>query len=104
MLEHAVFLHLARGLRPLYYFLTRQRREVDFYVTGKPAQLIQVTWDLKDAATKERELRALKEAMEETGLERGLILTFADEETITTEGKRIDVMPVSKWILEEWKA
>ena len=55
-------------------------------------------------AVREREILGLMEALEEYGLEEGLILTMDDEEVLKIEGKdgkkRIIVKSVWKWMLE----
>ena len=62
------------------------------------------SYSLGSQAVREREILGLMEAMEEYGLEEGLILTLDDEEVLKIEGKdgmkKIVVKPVWKWMLE----
>ncbi len=44
--------------------------------------LIQVSWRLEDNKTRQREIRALSQAMEETDTNQGTILTYNEEETL----------------------
>jgi predicted AAA+ superfamily ATPase len=103
MLENAVYLHLVAKRHELYYYRTKNRKEVDFFIKEKtkPKVLIQVAWSLDSAETKKRELDGLMDAMDETGLEEGFILTYNEEETIKEEGKIIHILPAYKWLLED---
>ena len=99
MLENLVYLGLRRqGLAPEYYF-TRSGLEVDFVLPesrDKQCRLIQVCWTLKDPNTRARELAALREAMSELRLHRGLILTWMEEDASLPD---IGVQPVWKWLV-----
>jgi len=98
-LENLVYMHLRRrGFKPDYY-QTREGREVDFIldrVDGSRERLIQVCWEIKDESTRERETGALLQAMDELGQERGLIVTWLDEES---PDERIKVIPAWQWLL-----
>ena len=71
LLENLVFIELVRrGFDPgfnLFYFVTQSGYEVDFLTRtdGKTDQLIQVTWRMSDAKTREREIRSLLGAAQE---------------------------------------
>lgn len=74
--ENLVYLDLRRAGHEIYYYLTQNRKEIDFLTrdrTGK-LQLFQVCWDMEDKATYEREFNALNEAQEELKIT-GLIIT-----------------------------
>ena len=96
LLENLVYLELRRqGLAPDYY-LTASRLEVDFILPESRehrSRLIQVCWSLKDPATRARELTALRAAMSELGLPRGLILTWMEEDDSLPD---VTVQPVWK--------
>jgi predicted AAA+ superfamily ATPase len=98
MLENLVFLELKRRNLELYYH--RARQECDFIVTEneRPVEAIQVTMLLN--GNREREYGGLLEALEAYGLEKGLILTEAEEFEETIKGKQIIVRPIWKWLLE----
>lgn len=98
LLENFVFLELKRRNLELYYH--RGRQECDFIVTEreKPVAAIQVTVALN--ANREREYGGLLEALEVYGLEKGLILTEAEEFEEIFQGKTIIVKPIWKWLLE----
>ena len=97
LLENLVYLHLRRqGLTPEYY-ITDSGAEVDFVLqTGARPQLIQVCWSLDDADTRQRELRALRQAMQELRSPTGTIVTWMDE--IGEEGG-VAIVPAWKWLL-----
>ena len=86
---------------PVERYKTRSGREVDFLVTDSAGRqnLVQVAADLTDAGTRSRELAALEEAMAECGLDRAVIVTLDQEETLTTARGRIAVTPAWQWLL-----
>lgn len=63
-------------------------------------RLIQVTWNMTDESTREREIAGILKASSATGCDSLLILTNGEEATFIGEGKQIDVMPVWKWLLQ----
>ena len=65
-------------------------------------RLIQVTESMEDKKTEQRELRALWEALDETGLEEGLLLVGSGHETIyENNGRRIVQASAWKWLLDD---
>lgn len=65
--ENLVYLDLRRAGHEVYYYLTNNRKEVDFLsrdLYGK-LYLFQVCWNMDDAETRQREMTALKEAEQE---------------------------------------
>lgn len=67
LFENLIYLDLRRRGHQVYYYLTEERYEVDFFSidrAGKP-KLYQVVWDMTDKSVIEREERALKAAMSE---------------------------------------
>lgn len=63
-------------------------------------QLIQVSVDISQPETKQREVRALLKAMKHFGITDGLIQTNDSEEVIQDNGFEIVVKPVWKWLLD----
>lgn len=107
-LETAVYLELRRRAEDsreghISYYLTRSRREVDFVVgtpeEGHVASLVQVSADLRNADTRHREIRALEEAMGETGTKTGLVVTLHETGTEKTANGIIHIVPAWMWLL-----
>ena len=101
LLENLVFLKLKRRGKELYYYKTANGLEVDFVwrENGKVMELVQVAWELNAAKTRTREVKALLKAMDETGLNKGVIVTLEDEEEIVSGGKVIQVVPAYKYLM-----
>jgi predicted AAA+ superfamily ATPase len=78
LFENLVYLDLRRRGHDVYYYLTKERYEIDFLSRDKTGKmyLLQVVWDIKDAETLAREQRALKCAEEELKI-KGEIITPA---------------------------
>jgi hypothetical protein len=100
-LENLVFLELRRKFQEIYYYKTTNNLEVDFLIKvgRKDLRLIQVTDNLDNEKTRQRELNALEKAMDELKLKTALILTEDTEEKIVLKGKVLTVKPVYKWLL-----
>lgn len=104
--ENLVFLELLRREKQVFYF--QNKRECDFVTKEKDSQnvsaAIQVSVCFGNPVVREREILGLTEALDEYGLEEGLILTMDEEETIRVDGKDgkkiIMVKSVWKWMLE----
>lgn len=75
-LENQVYLDLRRQGKKIFYYTTQDGYEIDFVTVDKNGEreLIQVTWDMSDAKTSEREQRALDAAEKELGI-KGKIIT-----------------------------
>jgi predicted AAA+ superfamily ATPase len=102
LLENIVFLELRRQFQEIYYYQTQEGFEVDFLVfeKGKASVLFQVCYNLSALKTRERELRALVAAMDETKLKEAWIISYEEEETLTLEHKTIHIVPAYKWLLQ----
>jgi predicted AAA+ superfamily ATPase len=75
-LENQVYLDLRRQGKDIFYYNTKDGYEVDFVTVAKNGEreIIQVTWDMTDPITAEREQRALNLAEKELGI-KGRIIT-----------------------------
>jgi uncharacterized protein len=98
LLENLAFLALRRWTREIYY-ASHGGFEVDFYLP-ESRELFQVAQNLAQAATLEREVRALTQAMRAVGLSRGVILTDANAEPIQVDGMTIEVRSLAEWLLQ----
>lgn len=81
----------------LYYY--NRNVEVDFYVP-KEGLAIQASYRMSDAATLEREVKALVALHTIHPLHKAMIVTYEDEDTIERDGLEISIVPVWKWVLE----
>lgn len=101
LLENFVFMELRRQGLDIEYYRTEDGLEVDFITTDQrnSQALYQVSLELRDKQTREREVRALTTAMQETGIEYGTIVTLDTDEQIETNAGVIDVIPAWLWAL-----
>lgn len=101
LLENLVFLHLRRFTDRISYYRTAHGHEVDFLWLDDRAKrhLVQVCSSLKDTKTRERELRALYEAMTELKETSATLVSAGEEEEIREGTKRIKVIPAWKYFL-----
>lgn len=102
LLENFVFLELRRSSAVIEYYRTQNGREVDFIVTDRGGQksLVQVSADMKEPVTRQRELRSLLEAMKECKLRQATVVTLNQEEKLETEAGLIHILPASLWALK----
>jgi len=99
ILENVVFIELKRKGKDIFYF--GGKNECDFVIreSGKVSELIQICYELNEKNIL-REKNGLLEAMKTLGLNKGIILTFEQEEEIK-EGKfKISIIPIWKWLLQ----
>ena len=103
--ENIVFLQLARNSGRLnfevYYF--KQNYEVDFviYKNREVAELIQVASSIADERTLKREIRSLISAANDLNTDKLTILTLDEDMEIQSDGKRIEIRNIIKWMLEQ---
>ena len=97
LLENLVAIQLYRkfGDRLLYF---NKGVEVDFYV-AEERMLIQVSYDISDATTRQREVDALQKTARFLRPEKCIIVTMNEEACVETADCRIDVIPIWKWLL-----
>ncbi len=102
LLENLVFTALRRVTPEIHYVRTRRGAEVDFIARLPDGSrlLVQVCETLTDPATRKRETGALREAMKEHGISRGLVVTRTQEERVDTDAGRVDVIPAWRFLLE----
>lgn len=88
---------LRRGLRTNYW---KDGNEVDFIVRkGRVLDPIQVCYDIRSPITKERETKALKKCMDALNVNHGRIITYDIEASEKADHKRIDMVPLWKFLL-----
>ncbi len=100
LLENMVFLELKRRQKELYFYKSKNNKEIDFlYQENGMYHLIQVAYSVNDVLTKKRELLAFVEANKELKKTENLLLTYNEEETIQIDKLTIELKPVWKWLL-----
>ena len=105
LMENGVFLELLRrNFTPNdnLFYLSSNHKEVDFVLKEKEKiiQLIQVCYDIEDFNTRERELNALVKASEELKCSDMLVVTWDHEGIEKYKNKKIEFVPLWKWLLE----
>lgn len=102
LLENMVFVALRRLSPSVYYYKTKNGREVDFIIQtqDRARTLVQVCESLAHEKTRKREILALNEAMTELGLNSSIIVTRNEEEQLNIDGKMINIMPIWRFLLE----
>lgn len=114
-LETALFVHLRRSNKEVYYYETcgdkaksgggrkagERGKEVDFLTVGHEGKidLYQVTCNLSDQTTFEREVSALQLAMKELEVKEGTIVTEHEEREINSKDGKILILPLWKVLL-----
>lgn len=85
----------------VYYWKDYQHWEVDFVVKEGLGvrQLIQVCYDIDNFNTKERELKAILKASKELECDNLLVITWDHEGEEDLKGKKIEFVPLWKWLL-----
>jgi len=103
LLENCVFVELLRRFtnKQIRYFLVGGK-EVDFVILQgkKIQQLIQVSYNIDNFQTKEREFKALSQASKVLENDNLLLITWDNEGEEVFEGKKIFIVPLWKWLLK----
>ena len=98
--ENIIFLELLRRNNNIYYYLTKSRKEIDFYIPNR-SMLIEVSLEYDD-----EHIKKLKEAMNELKINEAYIITWdhEDEKEFNYSGKiyRIKFIPLWKWLLKNY--
>lgn len=99
LLENHVFMTLRRQGLDIGYYKTESGYEVDFKATFQDDsfKLIQVAVSLEDQETQEREIRALREAMQECKAKEAWIVTLNEQNEIKADEGTIHVVPAWLW-------
>lgn len=96
--ENIVFLHLRRQTEHVYYF--KQKQEVDFYAQlPDKKMLVNVSYEMLDHKTREREINGLIEAMDYLNLQESFLVTQGEDEVFIIEDKKIYIVPLYKFLL-----
>jgi predicted AAA+ superfamily ATPase len=102
LLENLVFVSLRRIYSNIYYYKTKNNLEVDFLVQTRSREiyLYQVSESLVNPATRQREITAIENAMNELNTKNAVIITLNEQESISSKSGLIEVIPIWKFLLE----
>lgn len=96
--ENLVFLALRSKTNEVYYI--KERQEIDFYcVLEGEKQLINVSYEISNPETFEREINSLAEGMEYIGVDKSFLITKEREGTMSVGNKIVVFIPLWKWLL-----
>lgn len=102
-LENTVFMQLYRNRTPIdQIFYYQGKGECDFVIQRgiEIESLIQVTWDMTDETTRQREISGLLEASDATSCRNLYIITYDTNEVINlSDDVTIKVIPAWRWLL-----
>lgn len=96
MLENAVLTELKKAGYEIYYH--KGKYECDF-ITRKQNELraIQVSWEIDNQTTKNREIRALLEACRILKLNKAQLVTFNQKQWLSVDEIEIQILPFYEW-------
>ena len=96
--ENLVFLALRSKTFEVYY--VKENQETDFYcVINGEKKLINVSYEIENTKTFEREINSLAKGMDYVGCEYGVLITKDREGTINVGTKLVEFIPLWKWLL-----
>ncbi len=103
LLENMVAIHLNKQYRntteELRLFYYNRGVEVDFCIP-EINTAIQVTYNIADADTYEREVGGLVKFLKAFKSYKGIIITWDTEQQITADGITVNIIPIWKWLLQ----
>lgn len=97
LLENLVAVNLFRIYEDVCFY--NNGFEVDFYI-WEHKMAIQVAYSLADESTRKREVEGLLKLSARYEIDRMLIITHDEHETIDADGKIIEVLPAWRWLME----
>jgi predicted AAA+ superfamily ATPase len=106
LMENIVFIELIRrGFEvnaSLFYYQTREGHEVDFLTRNSAGEieLLQVSYSLESAKTRERELRSLVSAKSELGAISCKVITMGPSVSEIVNGVKIDIIGIADWLID----
>jgi predicted AAA+ superfamily ATPase len=102
LLENLIFIGLRAQWKDVFYFRTKNGREVDFIVPthGKKKVLVQVCESIQSEKTREREFVALGDAMKELHLRESWLVTLNEEERISMPSGHVQLVPAWRFLLD----
>lgn len=100
LIENCAFLNLRQQSKDIHYVQTPAGFEVDFYLPEQ-RKLIQVSQRLDHAATREREFRAIEDAIKDMQIDSVLILSETNEDETTISGVPVKIQSIPEWLIHQ---
>ncbi len=101
LLENMAAIDLVRRYgRENRVFFYKEKIEVDFYIP-EDSLAIQVCYSLEKPETYKREVSALLKIAQRFDCSRLVILSYSEERVLEENGRKIEVIPLWKWLLTE---
>ena len=98
LFENMIALELLKAEKEIMYF--KDNKECDFIIKNKDRYMpLQVSYELYDEDTREREFAGLYAACSYFKLDKGTIVTFEQEETVKYKEISIEIVPAYKFML-----
>lgn len=93
--------HYYNPLLQVHYWQNGSGKEVDFVLSEgfQVKELIQVSYDVSDEETKNREMKALLEASGKLKCKKLTVITWEYEEKEKINGRQIQFVPIWRWLL-----
>jgi predicted AAA+ superfamily ATPase len=99
LLENTVLLELVKAEYEVFYF--KEKYECDFVVRkGKILLPVQVSWQIEDEQTQNREVRGLREVCQKINVQKAQIVTFDQKKTLIDGEIEIQVIPFYEWVMD----
>lgn len=101
LLENTIYLELCRRGYSTNYVVTENGYEVDFIARRgrSDALLVQVCADFDDVETREREVRALEEALREKRASDAVVVTMYHADALKIGRRSVPVIPAWTWLI-----
>ncbi len=105
LFENAVYLELRRrsqGQMQISYWKNKDGLEVDFVVKqgSNIKEIIQVSYDMSEEKTRDRELNSAAICAKELGCKEALVITNGERGQIEMQGIKIKIIPLVDWLMQ----
>ena len=96
LFENMTVMEFLKLEKEVFYF--KDKYECDLIVKDKEElNAVQISYNLSDSETKERELRGLKNACNYLKIDKGTIITFDEEAVMNYKGIEVQILPFYKF-------
>ncbi|RLC35505.1 ATP-binding protein [Candidatus Shapirobacteria bacterium] len=100
MMENVVFLQLKQNNNDIYFYKSQQNHEVDFFL-HKDKSFIQVSQNIDNTETRNREIRSLIESAQEQSSTKLQIISEQHKEIVKQKKMKIFITPLYEWLLQQ---